>query len=51
MFEGPLHVGAEHPHLAWVLIPSLVAFVAGLLIGNANRLFDAVGEPDAPVEE
>lgn len=51
MLEVPLHVGAEHPHLAWVLIPSLVAVVVGLLIGNANRLFDAVVDPESPVEE
>ena len=34
MMETLLHAGTEHPDLLWVLIPSLLAFFAGLGIGT-----------------
>lgn len=33
MIDTPLHVGAEHPNLVWILVPSYLAFLAGLGIG------------------
>ncbi|MCU4926771.1 hypothetical protein OB905_12405 [Halobacteria archaeon AArc-dxtr1] len=33
MLDIPLHAGTEHPNLVWVLVPSYLAFVAGLGIG------------------
>jgi hypothetical protein len=33
MLETVLHVGHEHPNLLWVLVPSYVAFLAGIGVG------------------
>ena len=32
-----LHVGTEHPNLVWVLVPSLLTFIAGLGIGTFSE--------------
>lgn len=40
MYEILLHVGIEHPNLLWVLVPSLLAFAAGVGVGmytESNR--------------
>jgi hypothetical protein len=33
MLDVALHVGTGHPGLLWILVPSLLAFAAGLGIG------------------
>ena len=39
MFEILLHTGHEHPNLWWVVVPSLLSFLAGLGIGSyAGRI-------------
>ena len=39
-----LHTGTEHPDLLWILVPSLLSFVAGLGISAAaDRIRDWVG--------
>ena len=30
MLDIALHTGSEHPDLLWILVPSLLTFVAGL---------------------
>lgn len=34
MLEIALHAGTEHPNLAYILIPSILTFIAGLAIGH-----------------
>ena len=34
MLEVLFHAGTDHPNLAWVIIPSMLSFFAGLLIGR-----------------
>ena len=41
MFDIVLHAGTEHPHLAWVIIPSILTFIAGLSIGIYRRRIQA----------
>ncbi|RKD88871.1 hypothetical protein ATJ93_3682 [Halopiger aswanensis] len=36
MLEIPLHTGSEHPDLLWILIPSILSFVAGLGLGSVT---------------
>jgi len=39
MIDAILHTGLEHPDLAWILGPSLLAFLAGVGLGTyADRL-------------
>jgi len=39
MLSVILHAGHEHPSLWWVVIPSLLSFLAGLTIGSySDRL-------------
>lgn len=33
MFEIPLHTGTQHPDLVWILVPTILSFVAGLGLG------------------
>ncbi len=33
MLDVPLHTGAQHPDLLWVLVPSILLFVAGVALG------------------
>lgn len=41
MIEFVLHAGTEHPTLAWVLVPSILTFLAGIGIGAySERLRD-----------
>lgn len=37
MFETPLHTGAQHPDLLWILLPSLLSFAAGLGLGSISE--------------
>lgn len=37
MLEILLHAGTEHPSLTWILIPSMLTFMAGLLIGRYTK--------------
>ncbi|SEH12301.1 hypothetical protein SAMN04487967_0746 [Natronorubrum sediminis] len=37
MQELVLHAGHEHPNLIWVLVPSLLTFIAGLGIGTFSE--------------
>ncbi len=34
MIDVILHAGTEHPSLIWILIPSILTFIAGLAIGH-----------------
>ncbi len=34
MLSALLHTGYEHPSLWWVVIPSMLSFLAGLAIGS-----------------
>jgi len=34
MLSALLHAGHEHPSLWWVVIPSMLSFLAGLTIGS-----------------
>lgn len=46
MFDIILHAGTEHPNLAWVVVPSIITFFAGLSIGifrNRIRAFFGFG--------
>ncbi|MGQ3413723.1 hypothetical protein [Natrinema versiforme] len=39
MLDIPLHTGAQHPDLLWVLVPSILSFIAGLGLGSfSDRL-------------
>ena len=33
MLEVLLHAGAEHPNVWWIVVPSVLSFLAGLGIG------------------
>ncbi|ELY66512.1 hypothetical protein [Natronococcus jeotgali] len=39
MLNTLLHTGSEHPDLLWIVLPSLLSFVAGL---SAGALSDRV---------
>jgi len=36
MLDAPLHTGAQHPDLLWILVPSFLSFVAGLGLGSVS---------------
>lgn len=39
MLDIALHTGSEHPDLLWILVPSLLSFVAGLGVSTyADRV-------------
>lgn len=39
MLEVALHAGTEHPSLLWIIVPSILTFLAGLSIGRyADRI-------------
>ncbi|WP_254764513.1 hypothetical protein [Natrinema marinum] len=39
MIDTPLHTGAQHPDLLWALIPSVLSFGAGIVLGSfSDRL-------------
>ena len=40
MIEIALHAGTEHPSLLWIIIPSMLTFLAGMLIGNSLSTTD-----------
>lgn len=42
MFEIPLHAGTEHTALTWVVLSSLITFVAGLGLGTYSEQFRKV---------
>ncbi len=44
MLETALHTGAEHPDLWWVVVPSFLAFLAGLVLGSRADSIDAWSE-------
>jgi hypothetical protein len=37
MFDVALHTGLEHPSLAWILVPTVIAFFVGLVIGTFRK--------------
>lgn len=37
MFDFVLHTGLEHPSLAWIMVPTVLAFFLGFLIGKYNE--------------
>lgn len=44
MLDIVLHAGAEHPSLLWIIIPSILTFLAGLGVGvYRDRIADFVG--------
>lgn len=36
MLDAPLHTGSSHPDLLWIVVPSLLAFAAGLGLGTVS---------------
>lgn len=50
MFDIVLHTGVEHPDIWWVVVPSLLAFLAGIGVksmtgdGASARLIDEVDD-------
>ncbi len=45
-----LHTGAEHPDLLWIVVPALLSFLAGLVIGvfaYADRVRSWLGHDPA----
>lgn len=39
MIDILLHTGSEHPDLLWILIPSILSFIAGLgVLAYADRI-------------
>ena len=36
MLDVPLHTGAQHPDLLWVLVPSILSFATGLGLGSSS---------------
>ena len=39
MLDIALHTGSEHPDLLWILVPSLLSFIAGLGVSTyADRV-------------
>lgn len=34
MLDVLLHAGTGHPNLAWIIVPSFLTFIAGLVIGH-----------------
>ena len=52
MIDTILHTGLEHPDLAWILGPSLLAFLAGVSLGTyADRLWNWLSPQSAEVTE
>ena len=39
MLETVLHASTGHPDLVWVLIPSILSFIAGLGLGSFSNRF------------
>ncbi len=39
MLEIPLHAGAEHPNLSWIVLSSLLSFVLGIGLGTYSDRF------------
>ncbi|WP_164471163.1 hypothetical protein [Halorubrum sp. CSM-61] len=37
MLDIVLHTGLEHPDIWWIVVPSLLTFLAGVGIGSAGR--------------
>lgn len=35
MLEIALHAGEGHPNLLWIVIPSILTFLGGLLVGHS----------------
>lgn len=44
MFDLVLHTGLEHPSLAWIMVPTVLAFFLGFLIGKYKDTVSALRE-------
>ncbi|MHC3436793.1 hypothetical protein ACYJ1Y_01545 [Natrialbaceae archaeon A-gly3] len=42
MFDVLLHTGTEHPNLLWIVVPSLLSFLAGVGIGSYSGRLKAL---------
>lgn len=51
MLELLFHAGAEHPNLAWVVVPSVLTFIAGLLVGRVSHLYVPVRRTESTANE
>lgn len=52
MIDVPLHTSADHPDLLWLLVPSVLTFVAGLGLGAwSTDLRYRRDDPTTPTEE
>lgn len=51
MIGAILHAGTEHPNLAWVIIPSMLTFLAGIGIGHYSEQIGAFLRPGRSAEE
>ena len=49
MLDVALHTGIEHPNVWWIVVPALLSFLAGALLGRySDRLRS---QPDTQVSE
>lgn len=52
MLDVVLHTGLEHPNAWWVLIPSILSFVAGLGTGMfSDRVREWLGPQQSPAAD
>ena len=52
MIDTVLHTGSEHPDLLWILVPSFLAFLAGLgVIAYTDRIRNWLRPADSTAAE
>ena len=51
MFELLFHAGADHPNLAWIVVPSILTFIAGILVGRVSHHFNAFNRSESASQE
>lgn len=49
MFEFALHAGHGHPELAWIVVPAVLSFIAGLALGTYSDRLRAFLRPSQSV--
>lgn len=51
MLDVALHAGTEHPSLTWVLLPSMLTFLAGIAIGHYSGTISGWFRSDSSTPE
>ncbi len=46
MLDIALHTGTEHPDLLWILVPSLLTFITGLVLAAYSDRIRAWSSPE-----